>query len=96
MNFFHKKILDEIKSSFKEHQAELFEDYFLNQALEDMMPRNENDFNLLYRLFQPSCGGSRAFSTTSLGVSGTTQKSRSTLDELLPYLVFREANQVIC
>jgi len=43
--YLYNEILDEIKSSFKEHQAELFEDYFLNQALEDMMPRNENDFN---------------------------------------------------
>ena len=43
--YLYNELLDEIKSSFKEHQAELFEDYFLNQALEDMMPRNENDFN---------------------------------------------------
>jgi hypothetical protein len=43
--YMYDEILDEIKKSFMEHQAELFEDYFLDQALEDMMPRSENDFN---------------------------------------------------
>ena len=41
----YNEILSNIKNSFLEHQAELFEDYFLDQALEDMMPRTENDFN---------------------------------------------------
>ncbi len=43
--YMYNEILDEIKKSFLQHQAELFEDYFLDQALEDMMPRSENDFN---------------------------------------------------
>jgi hypothetical protein len=43
--YMYDEILDEIKKSFLEHQAELFEDYFLDQALEDMMPLSENDFN---------------------------------------------------
>ena len=43
--YMYKEILEEIKKSFLTHQAELFEDYFLDQALEDMMPKTENDFN---------------------------------------------------
>jgi hypothetical protein len=43
--YIYDEILDEIKNSFINHQAELFETYFLDQALEDMMPKNENDFN---------------------------------------------------
>ena len=43
--YMYNEILEEIKKSFQQNQAELFEDYFLNQALEDMMPRSENDFN---------------------------------------------------
>jgi superfamily II DNA or RNA helicase len=43
--YMYNEIIDEIKNSFIEHQAELFEDYFLDQALEDMMPKSENDFN---------------------------------------------------
>ena len=43
--YMYNEVMDEIKSSFLEHQADLFEDYFLDQALEDMMPRTENDFN---------------------------------------------------
>lgn len=43
--YLYTEILNEIKKSFLEHQAELFEEYFLDQALEDMMPRTENDFN---------------------------------------------------
>lgn len=41
----YNEILEEIKSSFKEHQSELFENYFLDQALQDMMPISDNDFN---------------------------------------------------
>ena len=41
----YDEILNEIKKSFIQHQAELFEEYFLDQALEDMMPKTENDFN---------------------------------------------------
>jgi superfamily II DNA or RNA helicase/predicted transcriptional regulator len=43
--YLYDEILVEIKKSFKKHQAELFNEYFLDQALEDMMPKNENDFN---------------------------------------------------
>ena len=43
--YMYNEIMDEIKKSFIQHQAELFEDYFLEQALEDMMPKSENDFN---------------------------------------------------
>jgi hypothetical protein len=41
----YDEILNEIKKSFLKHQAELFEEYFLDQALEDMKPKLENDFN---------------------------------------------------
>ena len=34
-----------IKKSFLAHQANLFNDYFLDQALEDLMPKTENEFN---------------------------------------------------
>lgn len=43
--YMYNEIMDEIKKSFIQHQSELFEDYFLDQALEDMMPKSENDFN---------------------------------------------------
>ena len=43
--YMYNEIIDEIKKSFIQHQAELFEDYFLDQSLEDMMPKTENDFN---------------------------------------------------
>jgi hypothetical protein len=43
--YMYNEILEEIKKSFLQHQSELFEDYFLDQALEDMMPKTENDFN---------------------------------------------------
>jgi DNA polymerase III delta prime subunit len=43
--YMYDEIIVEIKKSFIQHQAELFEDYFLDQALEDMMPKTENDFN---------------------------------------------------
>ena len=43
--YIYEEILSEIKKSFINHQAELFEDYFLDKALEDMMPKTENDFN---------------------------------------------------
>ena len=43
--YMYDEIIIEIKKSFIQHQAELFEDYFLDQALEDMMPKTENDFN---------------------------------------------------
>jgi len=43
--YLYNEILNEIKKSFQEHQNEMFEEYFLDQAIEDMMPKNENDFN---------------------------------------------------
>jgi len=43
--YLYDEILNEIKKSFEEHQVEMFEDYFLDQAIEDMMPKDENDFN---------------------------------------------------
>jgi len=43
--YVYGEILEEIKKSFLKHQSELFENYFLDQALFDMMPINENDFN---------------------------------------------------
>jgi hypothetical protein len=43
--YIYDEFLTEIKKSFIKHQAELFEEYFLDQALEDMMPKTENDFN---------------------------------------------------
>jgi DNA polymerase III delta prime subunit len=43
--YLYDEILNEIKKSFEDNQSKLFEDYFLDQAIEDMMPRNENDFN---------------------------------------------------
>ena len=43
--YLYEEILKEIKKSFLPHQAELFDTYFLDQSLESMMPRSENDFN---------------------------------------------------
>jgi len=43
--YLYNEILEEIKKSFNQNQIKLFDDYFLDQAIEDMMPKNENDFN---------------------------------------------------
>jgi DNA polymerase III delta prime subunit len=43
--YLYEEILTEIKNSFEKYQIELFEDYFLDQAIEDLMPKNENDKN---------------------------------------------------
>jgi len=43
--YLYNELLDEIKKSLEPQHIDLFEDYFLDQALEDMMPKNENDFN---------------------------------------------------
>ena len=43
--YLYSELLNEIKNSYLSHQKDLFEEYFLDQALEDMMPKNENDFN---------------------------------------------------
>ncbi len=41
----YDEMLKTIKKSYKKHQEELFDDYFLDKALEDMMPKTENDYN---------------------------------------------------
>jgi hypothetical protein len=38
-------MIKEIKKSFLPHQSSLFDSYFLDEALEEMMPKSENDFN---------------------------------------------------
>ena len=43
--YLYDEMLKEIKKSFLPHQSDLFDPYFLDQALESMMPRNESDFN---------------------------------------------------
>ena len=43
--YLYEELLDAIQKSFLEHQVELFDNYFLDQALEDLMPITENDFN---------------------------------------------------
>jgi hypothetical protein len=43
--FIYEEILENVKKDLNSHQLELFENYFLDQALEDLMPKNENDFN---------------------------------------------------
>jgi superfamily II DNA or RNA helicase len=41
----YEEILDKIKQTLSKHQANLFEDKYFNMALDEMMPRDENDFN---------------------------------------------------
>jgi hypothetical protein len=43
--YLYKELEQIIKKSFKKRQEELFDNYFLDKALEDMMPKSENDFN---------------------------------------------------
>jgi len=43
--YLYKELEDLIRSSYKKLQEELFDNYFLDKALEDMMPKSENDFN---------------------------------------------------
>ncbi len=43
--YLYKELDEIIKNSFKKRQQELFDNYFLDKALEDMMPKTENDFN---------------------------------------------------
>jgi len=43
--YIYNEIYDQIKKSFTSHQSELFEEYFLEQSLKNMMPITENDFN---------------------------------------------------
>lgn len=39
------EIVDKIKSSYKNEQYELFENFFIYQALDQLLPTTENDFN---------------------------------------------------
>lgn len=43
--YLYSEILNEIKKSLDPQHVELFDEYFLDQAIEDTMPKNENDFN---------------------------------------------------
>jgi len=43
--YLYDEIIKEIKKSFLPHQSGLFDSYFLDEALEEMMPKSENDFN---------------------------------------------------
>jgi hypothetical protein len=43
--YLYDELLKELKKSFLEHQAELFDNNLLDLALEDLMPKTENDFN---------------------------------------------------
>jgi len=43
--YLYDEMIKEIKKSFLPHQAGLFDSYFLDEALEEMMPKSENDFN---------------------------------------------------
>jgi hypothetical protein len=43
--YLYKEILDEIKKNINKEKIELFDEYFLDQAIEDMMPKSENEFN---------------------------------------------------
>ena len=43
--YLYNEMLNIIKKSYKKHQAPLFDEYFLDQALEELMPKSENDFN---------------------------------------------------
>jgi len=44
--YIYEEILTEIKKSFLKHQYELFENFFLDQAIFEMIPKTENDFNI--------------------------------------------------
>lgn len=43
--YVYKEIEDIIKNSYKKLQQDLYDEYFLDKALEDMMPKTENDYN---------------------------------------------------
>jgi DNA polymerase III delta prime subunit len=43
--YVYGEMLEEIKKSLLKHQSELFENYFLDQALFEMMPLSDSDFN---------------------------------------------------
>jgi ribosomal protein L19E len=41
----YNQIMSKIKSSFRGQQSELFESFFLDRALDELMPKTENDYN---------------------------------------------------
>lgn len=41
----YEQLLNKIKKSFKDTQRELFDDFFLDKALDELMPKTENDYN---------------------------------------------------
>jgi hypothetical protein len=43
--YLYDEILEIVKKSISKDKIELFDEYFLDQAIEDMMPKTENDFN---------------------------------------------------
>lgn len=43
--YIYDEILRKIKKSFTEKKADLFESFFLDKALEELMPESENEFN---------------------------------------------------
>ena len=43
--YLYSELLEKIKESLKENQKDLFEDYYLDKALNMLMPRTQNDFN---------------------------------------------------
>ena len=43
--YVYDEIFNMIQKSLTEEQTKLFDNYFLDQALDDMMPKDENDFN---------------------------------------------------
>ena len=43
--YLYDEILNKIKKAFKKHQEKLFDSFFLDKALEDLMPKTENEFN---------------------------------------------------
>jgi len=43
--YLYNEILDLIKTELKDHQIDLFNNYFLNKALHELMPKTQNDFN---------------------------------------------------
>jgi len=43
--YVYDEIVNEIKNSCLKHQCEMFDEYPINKAIEDIMPKTENDFN---------------------------------------------------
>lgn len=43
--YIYDEMLKKIKKSLKKEQAILFEDFFLDKAIEELMPKTENEFN---------------------------------------------------